>query len=294
MREVLLIVNPAATKVTDARVAAVERKLARIARVMTVRTERRHHATELARDASADAIVVFSGDGGYNEALNGVGRNVDVGFVPGGGTSVLPRALGLPRDPVAAARRIADALEHGRTRRISLGRVNGRRFAFSAGIGIDAEAVRRVDERREAHSERPGDLTFAYEIVRALLAHRGRYEPSIRLAGIGEAALLFVANGRPYSYAGAVPLPIVPAADFARGLAFVAPRRVRPSLLPLLAPVLLFGRARPSRHLYAAADLDRLEVTCARPLPLQVDGEDLGDVEAAVFEAEREAVAVLV
>ena len=31
-------------------------------------------------------------------------------------------------------------------RRISLGSVNGRRFCFSAGLGFDAEAVRRLDE----------------------------------------------------------------------------------------------------------------------------------------------------
>jgi hypothetical protein len=33
---------------------------------------------------------------------------------------------------------------------------------------------------------------------------------------------------------------------------------------------------------------------CDRPLPLQVDGEDLGDVREAVFEAERDAIAVLI
>ena len=55
------------------------------------------------------------------------GRGGDAArFIPGGGTSVLPRALGLPRDPVEAARRVAA----GRTRRISLGRANGRRFGF--------------------------------------------------------------------------------------------------------------------------------------------------------------------
>ena len=60
---------------------------------------------------------------------------------------MLPRALGLPRDPVAAAERLADALLESERGRISTGRVNGRRFAFGAGIGIDAEAVRRIDER---------------------------------------------------------------------------------------------------------------------------------------------------
>jgi diacylglycerol kinase family enzyme len=40
-------------------------------------------------------------------------------------------------------------------------------------------------------------------------------------------------------------------------------------------------------------DLDRLEIVCDGPMPLHVDGEDLGDVTSAVFEAERGAVAVL-
>jgi diacylglycerol kinase family enzyme len=41
-------------------------------------------------------------------------------------------------------------------------------------------------------------------------------------------------------------------------------------------------------------DLDRIEIRCDRPLPLQVDGEDLGDVEQVTVEAERDAVTVLV
>ena len=57
-----------------------------------------------------DAGVVFSGDGGFNEALNGLESDVPIGFLPGGGTSVLPRALGLSRNPVAAARQVAEYL----------------------------------------------------------------------------------------------------------------------------------------------------------------------------------------
>src|SRR6266508_3766629 len=136
MKRAVLIVNPFASRVTEEGIAAVERALMRSAYERTVRTERARHAVELARDAGeADALVVFSGDGGFNEALNGVERDdLPLGFVPGGGTSVLPRALGLPRDPVEAAERLADAMARDRTRRISTGRVNGRRFAFSAGV----------------------------------------------------------------------------------------------------------------------------------------------------------------
>ena len=44
----------------------------------------------------------------------------------------------------------------------------------------------------------------------------------------------------------------------------------------------------------SARDLDRIVVRCDHPLPLQVDGEDAGDVTEAVYEAERDAVTVLV
>ena len=38
----------------------------------------------------------------------------------------------------------------------------------------------------------------------------------------------------------------------------------------------------------------RVEIVCDRPMPLHADGEDMGDVEEALFEAERSAVEVLV
>ncbi|HEY8844796.1 MAG TPA: diacylglycerol kinase family protein, partial [Gaiellaceae bacterium] len=157
--EVVLIVNPFASAVTEARVRAVERELGRVASVRTLLTERPWHAAELAAGVTGvEAVVVFSGDGGFNEVLNGAQDGVPLGFLPGGRTNVLPRALGFPREPVAASRRLAEALEQGRRRRISLGRVNGRRFGFSAGLGFDAELVRRVDAlgRRE-DGKRPGD-----------------------------------------------------------------------------------------------------------------------------------------
>src|SRR4051812_2910063 len=145
-------------------------------------TDHPRHATELVTSAcrnGADVLVVYSGDGGFNEALNGLEGDVPIGFLPGGGTSVLPRALGLPHDPVAAAAHLANAIREGRTRRITVGRVNGRRFAFSAGVGLDAEAVRRVDELgRKEDGKRPGDLAFAMAVVRALASRRMHVEPA--------------------------------------------------------------------------------------------------------------------
>ena len=295
--EVALIVNPFASEVTQERVHAVELELARDASVTTLRTERPGHAVELAAGAAnADALVVFSGDGGFNEALNGLPTDTPIGFLPGGGTSVLPRALGLSRDPVAAARRVADALASDRTRRISLGRVNGRRFAFSAGIGFDAELVRRVDLRgRRDDGRRPGDLAYVLAAVQLVGGHRGRFGPALEIAGVGRAAFALVANADPYTYAGAVPIRVAPEARFELGLDLVAPARVGPLALSRLLRYVVRGRgqAEAADVLYGH-DLDRIEAACDRPLPLQADGEDLGDVTEALFEAERGAVRVLV
>ena len=296
MTAIVLVVNPFATRVTEDGIAAVERELSRVAEVSIVRTERPRHATELVSDAGrarSGAIVVFSGDGGFNEALNGLHADVPIGFLPGGGTSVLPRALGLPVEPAAAARQVAEAFAEQRTRRITLGSVNGRRFAFSAGVGLDAEAVRRVDELgRRDDGRRPGDLAFALAVVRALAASRGHLEPALEVSGLGRAAFAFVANGSPYTYARGIPLPLVPEADFELGLDVVAPIRVRRRSLVRTAYTLLRGHPRDRDVLYGH-DLDRVEIVCDRPMALQADGEDLGDVERVVFEAQRGAVSVL-
>jgi diacylglycerol kinase family enzyme len=294
-----LIVNPFASNVDERRIAAVEEALGRAAEVETFRTERARHATELGRAAcerGVDAIVVFSGDGGFNEVLNGVDGSCMLGFLPGGGTSVLPRALGLPRDPVEAAQQVADALAARRTRSISLGRVNGRRFAFSAGIGLDAELVRRVDAlgRRE-DGKRPGDLAYLLAAARMAGSRRGRFEPALEVSGLGRAAFALVANADPYTYAGAVPLRVAPEARFELGLDLVAPVRVGPLTLPRLLRYIVRGRGQAeATDVFYGHDLDRIEVACDRPLPLQADGEDLGDVTEARFEAERGAVRVLV
>jgi diacylglycerol kinase family enzyme len=267
----------------------------RSAYVRTVRSAHPRHAVELAREAGdADALIVFSGDGGFNEALNGVERDdLPLGFVPGGGTSVLPRALGLPRDPVEAAERLADALARDRTRRISTGRVDGHRFAFSAGIGLDAEAVRRIDERgRSAEGRRPGDLAFVGTFARMIWEHRGRFDPALEVEGYGRAALVLVSNVNPYTFLKALAIQAAPEAVFEQGLDFLAPISLTPRTLPPLLFALATGR--PARNALRGHDLDRIEVRCDRPLPLQADGEDLGDVSEALFEAERESIAVLV
>jgi diacylglycerol kinase family enzyme len=286
----LLIVNPYASGVTEELVARVLAALP--AGTESVPTGAPGDATALAREheASVDAIYVLSGDGTYNEVLNGISSPVPLGFLPAGGTSVLPRALGLGRDPVVAAHRLA----RGYARPIGLGRVNGRRFGFSAGVGFDAEIVRRIDALgRPLDGTRPSDVAFAKAVLGLLASRRASFPPVLELDEGRRAAFLLVANCSPYTYAGSLGIRLTPDASFDLGLDAVAPDSVSAWRLPRLAVELVRG-ARPRRGLTVLHDSARFEVRCDLALPLQVDGEDLGDVDHAVFEAEPRAVTALV
>jgi len=291
---VVLIVNPFASGVTPERLEDVEATLRAGAEVVTRRTEARGHAQELAAEAaeSADAVVVFAGDGTYNEAINGAAGRVPFGFVPGGGASIFPRSLGVPARPAAAAAQIVDALAHRRTISVGLGRLNGRRFCFSAGVGLDAEVVRGVDARgRSAAGRRPADIVFATTVVGLLARKRLRIEPQLEIAGYGRAAFLLAGLGRPYTYAGPVALRLSGGGE---GLDFVAPVRVTPATMVPLAFRLMRGTLACNDAVLAGSGVAAFDVSCDRPLPLQADGEDLGDVSEVRFEAEPGALAVLV
>jgi diacylglycerol kinase family enzyme len=116
----------------------------------------------------------------------------------------------------------------------------------------------------------------------------------LELEGHGRASFVLVANCSPYTYAGALALDLVPGASFDDGLAFLAPIDVRARDLPRVLLRGARGAGLRTDRAFAGRDLDRLVVRCDRPLPLQVDGEDAGDVTEAVYEAERDAVTVLV
>lgn len=140
----LLVVNPRATTTSERSRDVLVRAL-RSAVDLTVRyTERRGHATKLARDAAetgVDLVVTLGGDGTVNEAVNGLltaapalgglsgplaYRLPALAVVPGGSTNVFARALGMPRDWVDGTSVILDGIRDGRHRIINLGRADDR------------------------------------------------------------------------------------------------------------------------------------------------------------------------
>lgn len=300
---VRLIVNPVASRVRERSVRTVLSALEPDCDVEMRETQRHLHAIDLAAEcvgAGFDGVVVMGGDGTANEVLNGACGAIPVGVLPAGGTSVLPRALGMPRDIGAAARQVADALLGRRERVINLGIVEGRRFAFAAGVGADAQAVRLVDDAGRPRGRRPGDAYFAAQIMRTLL--RGDFrdpqlEVSLNGRVVANGVSVFAANVHPWSYMGPVPLKLAPLATFEGGLDVVVPSDMRRRHLPRYATQLLVTGSQ-ARHLDKLLaylhDVDGVRVRCLRPLPLHADGDDLGDVEETTFGVARNGARILV
>jgi diacylglycerol kinase family enzyme len=301
---ILLIWNPVSTEVTGDTLGSVMVLLAQNLEVVAMHTTGPNDAPrlgDLAVEQGYDAVFVLGGDGTANEVINGVGDRLPIGVLPAGGTSVLPRVLGLPEDLDEAAVRLCKALHEGSTKSISLGTVNDRRFAFAAGIGIDAEIVKRIDERGRGgeyadEAKRPGDLWFVREAIGVLLG--GEYaEPAMRVEIPGEepreAATVFVANCSPWSFAGPVPLDIAPDASFDGGFDLVIVESVDAKAAPGRIASLL-RRERDDESIERFHDVEKATIHCDRPLPVQVDGELLGEFDTIELGVVRDAANLLV
>ena len=179
----LVIVNPYATTVSDRLKNLVVYALRGRYEVDAVDTEARDHATELCREAARegyDVVVAFGGDGTVNEAANGlVGSDTPLCCLPGGRTNVYCRMLGIPTDVVDATEHLLRMADDWHPRRVDLGQVNDRYFLFSAGVGLDASVVERVDAHPRLKA-RLGEWYYTWTGVRTFNRHYLLHPPRLR------------------------------------------------------------------------------------------------------------------
>jgi diacylglycerol kinase family enzyme len=296
MSSVRLIVNPAASSVSDRVRVAVHQALA-AHQVTEVQTKARDHATALAHEAAdegVDAVAVLGGDGTVNEAANGLldaGGSTLLAPLPGGSTNVFTRTLGLPRKPAAAAAALASGLEKGSVRRIPVGRVNGRAFLFHVGIGYDAAVVELV-ERHSSMKRTIGQGIFVYAAFATWFRHYDHSRPQFHLEGDDgpgvDGSFAICLNTNPYTYFGPRPLNVAPGATGERGLAAVTVRQLSVgSLLGVFSRALGSGQG-VARHPQVDLRRDQARITVRGfdPVPWQMDGDYLGRAEELVFTAD--------
>jgi YegS/Rv2252/BmrU family lipid kinase len=138
-----LVVNPSAGGGRAARLLPrVEAALSGHDLVVTP-TRSLEHADELAAEGVADdrVVVAMGGDGivgrvaGAVAAVDGV-----MGVLPGGRGNDFARAVGIPRDPVAACAVLTGGVET----RVDLGDADGAAFIGIASVGFDSDVQERV------------------------------------------------------------------------------------------------------------------------------------------------------
>lgn len=285
MDRVLLISNERAGSVSDRAKQVIAKALSADFKLEVADTVRRDHATELSDHAvrdGYDAVVVFGGDGTINEAAQPlVGTEVALGVLPGGSTNVIARSLGVPSDPIDATAFVAGRLRSKSRRRINVGRFRDRFFLFSAGMGLDAEVVKRVEADPEG-KERYGEWSFVSKALRAAITQYRAKEPRIELTVEGHESdkvlLVVCCNARPFTYLGRFPVDACPQASLDGRLDVLAFTRIGLDTIPRLVWSLFVSRShvgwRNSRYHH---DVGGLEVVAELPLPVQVDGDFIGE-----------------
>ncbi len=293
-RRMLIIVNPYATTVSDRLKNLVVYALRGAYEVDAIDTEARDHATELTREAAAqgyDVVVAFGGDGTVNEAANGLaGSDTPLTCLPGGRANVYCRMLGIPNDVVDATEHLLRIADDWRPRRVDIGHVNGRKFVFSAGAGLDASVVERVDAHPRIKA-RLGEWYYTWTGIHTFNRHYLLHPPRLEVVVGSEripGVTAIVQNATPYTYFGSRPVEMADGATLTSGdLAGVVLVRARPTTVPTIIWRSLSRRARVSRHrrIRAFSGVQALSVRSLehRPLPLQVDGDYIGEADEARF-----------
>lgn len=306
-RRMLIIVNPYATTVSDRLRHLVVYALQGRFEVDAVDTEARGHATELCREAAHegyDVVVAFGGDGTVNEAANGLlGSPTPLTCLPGGSANVFAKMLGIPGELVDATEHLLALADDWRPRRVDLGVVSAdgpnndqpiadrRCFTFASGLGVDASVVERVDANPRLKA-RLGAYYFTWVALRTFarryLVKPPRMEVALTNGETLAGVTTIVQNGSPFTYFQNRPIEIADGTTLDSGsLCGCVLHRATPLSMPSIGLRAFSGGARVTRHRQVTGMSDLTELTVRssdeRLLPLQVDGDYLGEASEARY-----------
>jgi diacylglycerol kinase family enzyme len=309
-KQMLIIVNPYATTVSDRLKNLVVYALQGRYEVETVSTEGQNHATEIGRevrDHGYDIVVAFGGDGTLNEVANGLaGTDVPVSILPGGSTNVVCRTLGIPNDVVDATEHLLALADDWVPRQIDLGMVGDRYFVFSCGMGIDATVVKRVDAHPRLKS-RAGPYYFSWAAISALYRNYMVNPVRVRVeadGGAAEGVTALAQNSDPFTYFASRPIRVCEGIAIDDGtLSLGVLKRAAPRDMPTFIPR-LFSEKRPAarhRQLEHFDDITHAHVRSIsetrdgtlRPFPVQVDGDYIGEKTEADLRVAPKALTIV-
>lgn len=210
MNKTIIILNPAARSEKASRFGDRIREIAphAVLRTTAVQGDARRIAMEAVADGFEN-IVAAGGDGTINEVVNGVaGSTARMGILPLGTVNVLAKEIGIPQGNLSDAWEI---IEKGKSLPLDLPLANDQYFIQLAGVGLDAEVVRRtsLDAKKTL-----GPLSYILTLVQLAAAA----PPKIIVETDGwpprEGCFALIGNGRLYGG----PFPIFKRASLHDGL----------------------------------------------------------------------------
>jgi diacylglycerol kinase family enzyme len=304
-KRMLVIVNPYASTVSDRLKNLVVYALQGRYEVDAIDTKGKNDATALAREAALegyDVVVAFGGDGTVNEAANGLlGSDTPLSCLPGGGTNVYARLLGIPNDIIDATEHLLRVADDFVPRKVDVVKVNDRVFTFCAGLGLDASVTERVD----SHPRLKHRFGAYYFMLAGLTIFTSRYvarPPRMRVTlpdgRSVDGVTTLVQNADPYSYFKKIPLHMAEGASLdSATVSGIVLKRSTPTVMPGVIYRMLSPSARLARHraIEDFSGVDGLVVTSTdgRPIALQVDGDHIADVTEARFQVLPGALTVV-
>lgn len=210
MNKSLVILNPAAR---GEKASRLEERIQSLSAGMPMRLtseagDARSIAAEAVRDG-VEVIIAAGGDGTLNEVVNGIGTApVRIGILPVGTMNVFATEIGIPQGNLESAWRI---IESGRVIEVDLPQANDTRFVQLAGVGLDAEVVRKTstDSKKAL-----GPLSYLLTLVQVAAAKPSRVILSDESGRIYEGSFALIGNGRLYGG----PFPVFKRASMYDGL----------------------------------------------------------------------------
>ena len=148
----------------------------------------RHFAESMCPDV--DVVVAVGGDGTVSEVVHGlIEHPIPIVVAPTGTENILGQQFGLRPDPQL----LHDTINANCRQWIDVGIMNGRHFLIVAGVGFDAEVVRRLVSDRKGHITY---VSYFWPLWRTFWQYRF---PPIRVTADGEQVfdgrgLVFVGN----------------------------------------------------------------------------------------------------
>lgn len=293
-RRIFVIVNPVAGRGRGRRAWTVVGPALRDAGIRYEETfeEEPGQAIPIAEDATRagyDVIVAVGGDGTVHEVVNGIMRagvkeQPAVAIIPGGTGNDFARAVGIPKDPLAAGR----LLLSGARRRVDIGRVNERYFVGISGVGFDAEVAAKVNR----WPKWVGGTTVYVAAILSMLVTYSLAPTRIVLDGREERLRLFLlaAANTPWYGGGMYMAPHARADD---GYLEVITARDLGKLETLGLLPKVFSGAHLGHRKVAHQAVREVRVESDVRLSIHADGETVGQVPA-VFRAVPGAIEVIV